>query len=319
MGSARKILMRIVFFGTPAPAAEILSALIAAGQEIVCVVTRPDRPRGRGQKVSFSPVKEAALRLALPLEQPEETKNNNTFKSLLTSFKPDIAVVVAYGKILPEAILAIPRYGFINVHASLLPKYRGAAPIQWALLKGEKETGVTIFKIVGALDAGPILKQKAVKIGEQDDYSVLSNKLFDAGKQLLLAALPEIEAGMLAAKPQDESKVTFAPSLSRESGEIDWRKPADDIFNRIRALAVWPTAHTFWRGKRLSIFKAQKIAGPGSDPGKIAEIFKNKGFSVGTGAGSLLIEEVQMEGGKKMKAYEFVIGHDVRAGETLPS
>lgn len=319
MGSAPNVLMRIVFFGTPAPAAAILSGLIEAKHEIICVVTQPDRPRGRGKKVSFPPVKETALKYALPIEQPEEVRNNRVFSSLLASFLPDLAVVVAYGKILPQEMLDIPRHGFINVHASLLPQYRGAAPIQWALLKGEKETGVTIFKVVEALDAGPALKQQSVEIEDQDDYATLSDKLFGAGEKILLEVLSEIAAGKARALPQDETKVTYAPALRRESGEIDWRKPAEEVRNRIRALAVWPTAHTFWRGKRLGIFQAQRILGPGAEPGKIEEIVKNEGFTVGTGKGNLLISEVQLEGRRRMSAYDFSIGHDVKSGETLPS
>lgn len=315
--------MKMVFFGTPGPAAGVLEILIKAKHQILCVVTQPDRPRGRGQRVTFSPVKEMALKNALPIEQPEEVKNNPVFESLLKSLKPDIAVVVAYGKILPKDILDIPEHGFINVHASLLPKYRGAAPIQWALLKGEKETGVTIFKLTELLDAGPIVLQKKVKIGEEDDAEIVSEKLFAEGAALLLKALRQIENGNAKYKLQKEADVTFAPSLTKESGEIDWKKSALEIHNRIRALLPWPAAHTFFRGKRLKILKARPFvmdlaAGP-KVPGTIIHILKTEGFIVATGAGDILILEVQLEAGKKMKARDFVIGHDVKAGETLPN
>lgn len=315
--------MRIVFFGTPEPAANILEELIKAGHEIICVVTQPDRPKGRGQRVTFPPVKEVALKNALPVEQPEEVKNNPVFDSLLKSLKPDIAVVVAYGKILPKDILDIPEHGFINVHASLLPKYRGAAPIQWALLKGERETGITIFKLTELLDAGPVILQKKITIEDEDNAETLSEKLFGEGAALILKALRQIENGNAKYKLQKEADVTFAPSLTKESGEIDWKKSALEIHNRIRALLPWPTAHTFFRGKRLKILRARPFvmdlaAGP-VVPGTILHILKSEGFIVAAGAGDILILEVQLEAGKKMKAHDFVIGHDVKAGETLPN
>lgn len=315
--------MRIAFFGTPEPAAEILKALLDEGREIVCVVTRPDRPKGRGQKVAFSPVKETALKNALPIEQPEKVKNNPVFRSLLESLKPDIGVVAAYGKILPKEILDVPKHGFINVHASLLPKYRGAAPIQWALLNGEKETGVTIFKLVETLDAGHILLQKKIRIEENDDAESLSKKLFAAGAELLSEALEKIEKGTAEFRPQDESEVTFAPALDRESGEIDWKKSAGEIRDRVRALVEWPVAHTFYRGKRLKILKGRlhvlDLVGGTKVPGSIVGVIKNEGFIVAAGRGNLLVLEVQPEAGKRMKAYDFIIGHDVKIGAILPN
>lgn len=315
--------MKIVFFGTPEPAAEILEELIKAGHKIICVVTQPDRPKGRGQKVAFPPVKEVSLKHALPIEQPGSVKNNPVFSSLLDSLRPDLGVVVAYGKILPKEILAIPKYGFINVHASLLPKYRGAAPIQWALLKGEKETGISIFRLTELLDAGPILLQKKVKIKEEDTAEDLSERLFSEGSKLLLKALKLIEEGKAEYLNQDETQVTFAPSLTRESGEMDWRKSAEEIYDRTRALLPWPAAHTFCRGKRLKIFKAKThvldLVTGNRSPGMILQILKPEGFVVATGKGDLLVLEVQPEAGKRMKGYDFVIGHDVKAGEILPN
>lgn len=315
--------MKLVFFGTPEPAAEVLRMLIKTKQDIVAVVTQPDRPRGRGQKISFSPVKEVALKAGLPIEQPAAVKNNPVFKAYLSSLKPDLGVVVAYGKILPREILDIPIHGFINVHASLLPKYRGAAPIQWALLKGEKETGVSIFKLVEALDAGPVLSHKAVKIEENDNSETLSKKLFAAARPLLVKTFHGIETGKAKSLPQNEAAATFAPTLTKESGEIDWRKSADEINDRIRALISWPTAHTFFRGKHLKIFSARleplDLASQEKQPGLIIEIVKNEGILVAAGRGNLLLLEVQLEGKKRMKAYDFVIGHDVKIGETLPS
>jgi len=315
--------MRIVFFGTPEPAAAVLRSLVEAKREIVAVVTQPDRPQGRGRKVAFSPVKAAALEAGLPLEQPAAVKNNPDFKARLSSLKPDLCVVAAYGKILPQEILDVPEHGFINLHASLLPKYRGAAPIQWALLNGEKETGVSIFKLVAALDAGPVLARQPVAIEARDNAATLTEKIFAAACPLLAEVLREIETGKARYAPQDETAASFAPTLTKEAGEIDWRRPAEAINDRIRALVAWPTAHTFFHGRRLKIFSSRlaplDIATGEKQPGAIIELVKNEGILVATGRGNLLLLELQLEGKKRMKAYDFVIGHDVKTGETLPS
>ncbi|MBN3032560.1 MAG: methionyl-tRNA formyltransferase [Candidatus Saganbacteria bacterium] len=315
--------MKLVFFGTPGPAAGILKILLDAKQDIAAVVTQPDRPKGRGRKVSFSSVKEIALKSGLPLEQPDSVKNNPAFKAYLSSLKPDLGVVVAYGRILPQEILGVPKHGFINVHASLLPKYRGAAPIQWALLNGEKETGVTIFKLVEALDAGPVLASQAVPIEDEDNAETLTKKLFDVAGPLLTKTLREIETGADKYLTQDEAQATFAPTLTKESGEIDWRKPAAEIRDRIRALVEWPVAHTFFRGRRLKIFKAElqllDLVAREKRPGEIIELVRNEGILVATGRGDLLLSEVQLEGKKRIKAYDLVIGHDVKNGEILPN
>lgn len=315
--------MRVVFFGTPEPAAMILRSLAEAGHEIVCVVTQPDRPRGRGQKLSFSPVKEEALRSDFPLEQPETLKDNKVFASLLSSLNPDIGVIVAYGKILPKMILDVPAHGLINVHASLLPKYRGAAPIQWALLAGEKETGITIFKLTESLDAGPMLAQAKVAIEDEDDARTLSDKLFRSAPSLLNEVLGKIEKGAAEYVEQKEEDVVYAPALEKESGEIDWRKKAFEINNRVRALTVWPGAHTFFRGKRLKVTKAKPVffdlTKRNDPPGTILQVVKDEGMIVACGEGILLLSEVQPEGGKVMRAHDFAIGHDVKTGEILPS
>jgi methionyl-tRNA formyltransferase len=315
--------MRIAFFGTPEPAAALLAELINSSHEIVLVVTQPDRPKGRGQKVVAPPVKELALRYALPVEQPDKLKDNAVFRALLGSLAADIAVVVAYGKIIPADILQLPKFGFINVHASLLPKYRGAAPVQWALLNGEKETGVTIFKLVEQLDAGPIVSQKSLTIRPSDTAESLLGRLFELSKPLLTETLDAIAAGSAQFRPQDETAVTYAPALTRESGEIDWRKSAAEINNRIRALVPWPAAHTFYRGKRLQILRAEQynidLAASDRLPGTILHILKSDGFVVATGRGNLLVREVKPEAGKAMNAYNFVLGHDVKTAETLPN
>ena len=315
--------MKIVFFGTPEPAAKILEALISSKHEIICVVTQPDRPKGRGQKITLPPVKEIALRHNLRIEQPERVKNNPTLKALLETIKPDIAVVVAYGKIFPKDILTIPQYGFINVHASLLPSYRGAAPIQWALLNGEKETGVTIMQVDELLDAGPIILQEKVRIEENDNAETLLKKVFSVGQTLLLEGLEAIEKGTAKYFPQKDAAATFAPAITKESGEIDWKKTDTEIHNRIRALVVWPGAHTICHGKILKILRSEIGTTQGEGrielPGTIVQVVKNIGLVVATGEGNLLIKEVQPEGKKPMSAYDFVIGHDVKTAETLPN
>lgn len=315
--------MKIVFMGTPEPALEALQDLISAKHEILCVVTQPDRPKGRGQKISFSLVKELALKYSLPIEQPEKIKGNQVFISFLESLKPDIIVVVAYGKILPKQILDIPKYGCVNVHASLLPKYRGAAPIQWALLKGEKETGVSIMKIDELLDTGDIILQERIRIEDDDNTSSLSKKLFTLGSQLLLRALEQIEKREAKYTPQKEAGASNAPAIAKESAEIDWRKSAAEIHNRIRAMIPWPVAHTFYKEKLLRIWKSEvhllDLKNENKLPGTIIEIVRNVGLIVAAGSGNILIHEVQPAGKKLMPAYNFAIGHDVKVGETLPN
>jgi methionyl-tRNA formyltransferase len=315
--------MKIIFMGTPDPAAKILGDLIKTKHSILCVLTQPDRPKGRGQRIFFPPVKDVAIKHGLSLEQPEKIKGNAELVALIKSLQPDIIIVVAYGKILPKEILDIPPYGCINVHASLLPKYRGAAPIQWALLKGEKETGITIMKLDELLDTGDIILQKKVKIGEDDTTQTLSERLFSEGGELLSKALKQIEAGEVQYIKQDDAQATNAPAITKESGEIDWRKSAGQIHDRIRAMIPWPVAHTFYKEKLLKIWRSEvhvlDLEGKPQQPGTIVEIVKSVGFIVATGRGHLLIREVQGSGKKRMGAYEFSIGHDVKTGETLPN
>ncbi len=311
--------MKIVFFGTPEPAAACLQTLLDAKHQIVGVVTQPDRPRGRGRQIAFSPVKELAIKNNLLIAQPAKVKNNPEFSSWLRSLKAEIAVVVAYGQILPGDILDVPKFGFINLHASLLPKYRGAAPVQWALLNGEKETGVTIMQIDQRLDAGEIIRQEKIAIEEEDNAETLAHRLFAVGKEVLLQAIREIETGKAELRAQVESEATFAPALTKESGELDWRKPAAQINNRIRALVPWPTAHTFFKGKQLKLWRAEVLPGKEPRPGEILEIVKNSGFIVGTGQGGLLVLEVQIEGKNRILASDFMLGYDVKIGDQIPS
>jgi methionyl-tRNA formyltransferase len=308
--------MKIVFFGTPEPAAEILQLLVKQQHNIVGVVSQPDRPQGRGQKVLLTPVKKVAVANQLVLQQPEKVA---AIKDWLRALQPDLAVVVAYGKIVPEDLLTIPRCGFINVHASLLPQYRGAAPIQWALLNGEKETGVTIFKLIKELDAGAIMAQEKAPILLDDDYESLAGKLFVLAAPLLMRVINDVKNGRANFVPQNEGQVTYAPRLTKESGEIDWRKTAAEIHNRVRALVTWPTAHTYCHGKQLKIFHTALDPGEKNLPGTVGQISREQGIAVATGAGNILIAEVQLAAGKRMSAYNFALGHDLKTGETLPN
>ncbi len=315
--------MKIIFMGTPIEAATILEQLVKAKHEILAVITQPDRPKGRGRRLAWPPVKETALKHDLPLEQPDKVRHNEALTSLIRSLRPEAIVVVAYGRILPREIIDIPKHGCINVHASLLPKYRGAAPMQWALLNGEKTTGITIMKINERLDAGEIILQEKVKIEENDNTPSLSRKLFDRGGKLLAKALKQIEQGKAKFAVQNEAEATNAPAIAKESAELDWRKTAWQVHNRIRAMVPWPVAHTFFKEKLLKIWVSEvhvaDLATKFKLAGSIVEIVKDTGFIVATGQGHLLIKEVQLEGGKIMPAHVFVHGHDVEIGETLPN
>ncbi len=308
--------------GTPEPAAKILKTLIESNHEIACVITQPDRPKGRGKKIVFSAVKEIALQNDLAIEQPEKVKNNPVLASLIKSLSPDIIVVVAYGQILPKEIIEIPKYKTINLHASLLPKYRGAAPVQWALLNGEKETGITIMRINEQLDAGDIINQAKVKIELDDNTETMLAKLFEKGKDLLLLTLRQIEEAKVHYLKQDNSQATLAPSITKESAEIDWKKSAQDIHNRVRAMVPWPVVHTFCQEKLLKIWKTaltKDCETIHKVPGEILEIVKQKGFVIATGKGALLVLEVQLEGKKRMSAHDFIVGKRLIIGDKIPS
>ena len=315
-------MLRMVFFGTPKEAAGILRGLIDAKCEIAAVITQPDRRRGRGLILENSPVKELALRSHLPVLQPEDLKTD-AFLEAFSQSKADIGVVAAYGMIIPKAVLAIPKHGFINIHASLLPAFRGAAPIQWALINGEDETGVTIFKLSETLDAGDVIVQKSIKISDDDNAGTLSEKLFKAGGETLLQVLNDIENGLAVFTAQNDSLATYAPKIEKEIGAIDWRADAKRISCLVRALSPSPGAYTFYKGKLLKIFAAdERVAGSGvhiGEPGTIVESAKNIGFIISTGKGPILIQEVQPQSGKRMSAWEFFIGHRLNIGDILPS
>ena len=312
--------MKILFMGTPEPAAKCLEALINSSHEVVAVITQPDRPKGRGLNVAISPVKELALKNKIEVFQPEKIKDKAAI-DLVRKISPDLIVVAAYGKILPKEIINMPKYGSINVHASLLPKYRGAAPIQWAILNGEKETGITIQKVFEALDTGDIILQEKVTIEPGDNSHSLTRKLFVIGSKLLVEAVDQIESGKVKYIKQEEKKATYAAILKKEDGIIDWKKTADEVLNKVRALNPWPGAYTYYKGKTLKIISAEEFDMGGAQciAGQISTIIKNEGFIVGACNGLLLIKKVQPESGKEMSAYQFALGHKLSAGDILPS
>ena len=307
---------RIVFFGTPFFAVPTLKALLESRDEVIAVVTQPDRKKGRGQKVSFSPVKETVSQYEerdIPLFQPEKVREEN-FQESLKRLQPDLFVVAAYGQILPKSVLDIPRQGAINVHASLLPKYRGAAPIAWAILKGEASTGVTIMKIDEGMDTGDILLQKDIPISEEETAETLHDELASLGGRLLLEALAKIKEGEISPLRQDPSQATYAPSLKKEDGRIDWMREAKEIDRQVRAFNPWPGAYTLFEGQLLKVYRGEARDGnPGGDGGRVLWVGADF-IEIGTGRGSFLIKEVQREGKKRMTIRDFLTGHPVAVG-----
>lgn len=299
----------IIFFGTPDFAVPTLKALISRGEKISLVVTQPDKPKGRGKAIQPPPVKKVSLEHGLKIVQPERIKDEAFIESLRT-LQPEFAIVVAYGKILPKEILNIPLYGCINLHASLLPKYRGAAPIQWALIRGEKITGVTTMLIDEGLDTGPILLQKEVLIEEDDNGETLSQKLSSIGADLILETIDKMRKGLIVPIPQS-GEPTYAPSLKKEEGKINWNLSAEEIFNLIRGTYPWPCAYCFFKEERIKIIKAQTLEG-NYKPGYI---FKAKEeLIVGTASGLLKILLLQPHGKRIMTAKEFICGRKINEG-----
>jgi methionyl-tRNA formyltransferase len=310
--------MKILFMGTPEPAQACLKALIDAKEELVAVITQPDRPKGRGLKLAPTPVKETATEHKIPVFQPDKIKDKESIE-LVRGLDPDLIVIVAYGKILPKEILDIPKYGAINVHASLLPKYRGAAPVQRSLLNGDKYTGITIMKVTETLDAGDIILQESIPIYDADNASTLTERLFKLGAKLLISAVSQIKSGKTKPIKQDDEKASYAPTLKKENGVIDWKKKAPEICDQIKAFDPWPGAFTYYKGRMLKVIKAEPMRKEGCSNGRIMEIMKNRGFVVGVCEGAVLVTEVQPESGKTMSSYQFAIGHGLKAGDTLPS
>ncbi|HEV2903820.1 MAG TPA: methionyl-tRNA formyltransferase [Pyrinomonadaceae bacterium] len=305
--------MRIVFMGTPESAVPSLRGLVDDGHEIVSVWTQPDKPAGRGKKLHQSPVKEFALERNLTLHQPQRIRTREA-KELFASHKADLAIVVAYGKILPTEFLAAPRQGCVNVHFSLLPKYRGAAPVNWAIVNGEQQTGVTTMRIVEELDAGPILLQKATKIGERETAPELLSRLSETGAELISETLRNLND--IEPKPQLDSESTLAPILKREDGLVDWSMDAFAIERRVRGFQPWPTAHTTLSSRRLIVWRAtaERDEARAGAPGEIIAAH-GADLAVAAGGSTLLrILELQPEGGRRITSRDFLNGSHVKVG-----
>jgi len=301
--------MKIVFFGSSSFAAPILEKL-AESEEIVLVVTQPDRQKGRSLKIAPTAVKLKAEELGINAFQPAKVNSEESIE-FLKKFNADLFIVVSFGQIMSKAVLSLPKLYCLNIHASLLPEYRGAAPINWAIANGEKETGVTIMRMNEKMDEGDIALKDTLSIGELEDAIALTKKLSIKGADLLLDAIKLIKNDEVEFTAQDNSKATYAPKLKKEDGLVDWAKSADEIYNRIRAFAPWPGCFTHLDKKILKIWKAEPCIDPGDSnlkPGAILEVNKN-GILVKTGKGVLKIEELQLEGSRKMTAEEFIAGH----------
>ena len=299
--------MKIVFMGTPDFSVNALENNVKAGHDVVGVITQPDKPKGRGGKMQYTPVKEKALELGLDVYQPQRVKKTE-FIEKLKEMNPDAIVVIAFGQILPKAILDMPKYGCINVHASLLPKYRGAAPIQWSVIDGEKETGVTTMYMNEGLDTGDIIDKVVVPIDKKETGGSLFDKLAIEGGKLILKTLIELENGTAVRTPQDDSKSNYAGMINKQLGKIDFNKSANEIERLIRGLNPWPSAYTKMDGKTLKIWDADVDDSENdSAPGTITEVGKDF-IRVATGKGSLKILELQLEGKKRMKTRDFLNG-----------
>jgi len=311
--------MRIVFMGTPQCAATALEALLENFYEVVGVFTQPDKPSGRGKELKAPAVKELAEKYGLPVFQPENLTSIDVLQDL-DLLLPDIIIVVAYGKIIPKQILDYPNHGCINIHFSLLPKYRGAAPIAYAVKNGEEETGISIFKLEEKLDTGPIYSQVSIDITEDDTTQTLEEKLTTLSIPLLFKTLSDIVSGEADCGIQNDEEATYAPQFKKSDGLIDWTKSSDEIFNHIRAMNPWPCAYTQVDSKMLKVWGARKILNPKSqnpnESGKIIEI-NNDGIVVGTGDGAILLTEVQIESSRRMSAADFIKGHSIKAGDIL--
>jgi methionyl-tRNA formyltransferase len=309
--------LSLVFCGTPPFAVPTLEKLVDAGHRIHLVVTRPDRPKGRGLELLASPVKQSALKLNLPITQPDRIKSNDEFRAQLIALKPDAIIIVGYGRIIPQWMLDLPPLGNINLHASLLPKYRGAAPIQWAIANGETVTGVTTMRIDAGLDTGDILLQKELAIAPDDTAETLAPRLAAIGADLIVETLRQLHAGTIHPRKQDDSQSSLAPILKKEDGLIDFNRPATEILNRLRGFQPWPGAHTKFRGKNLQILKARLTTG--SIPP--AELHTNASrLLLGCGHNTALeLLELQLEGKKRTIAHDFIHGYRPRPGEKLGS
>jgi methionyl-tRNA formyltransferase len=309
--------MILVFCGTPRFAVPTLEELVAAGLSVPLVVTQPDRPRGRGMELVASPVKEAAVRLGIPVAQPLAIKKNEEFHGQLTALRPDAIIVVGYGRILPQWMIDLPRLGNLNLHASLLPKYRGAAPIQWAIANGESVTGVTTMRIDAGLDTGDIVRQREAPILREDTAETLARKLAAIGAPLMVETLRALGSGQVTPVPQDHSRATLAPILKKEDGRMDFSRSADELFNRLRGFQPWPGAFTTFKGKTLQVHRAEPSQSADHlSPGSIA--VNGPHLLIGCSHETALeLLEVQVEGKRRMTAQEFINGYRPKTGERV--
>ena len=317
--------MNIAFLGTPRFAVPTLERLLAGGHDLVGVVTQPDRRRGRGQQLSASPVKATATAHGVSVLQPD-TLRDPAFFSAFEAWKADLAVVAAYGKLIPDDLLALPRYGMVNVHASLLPAYRGAAPIHRAVMAGEGRTGITIIKLVRAMDAGPMLSRAAVPIGPHDTSETVEQVLAELGADLLATAVKDIEHGSAVFDEQDHTRATFAPRITRADGLVDWRQSAESIHNQIRGLYPWPHAFTYVHGKRLLLRRstvgtrpAESSAGHTVVEGEILVASRDELVVAAGQDTALVLDELQPEGKRPLTAREFLAGHTLAPGTVFTS
>lgn len=308
--------MRVIFMGTPDFSVGTLEALVEAGHDVCLAVTQPDKPKGRGKEMQFTPVKEAALKHGIPVFQPKKVRQPECVEEL-RKYNADICVVIAFGQILPKEILELTPHGCMNVHASLLPAYRGAAPIQWALISGEKVTGITTMQMDEGLDTGDMLLKVEVPITDEDTGETLHDKMAAAGARLAVETLAAMEAGTLKPEKQGETTTPYAKMLKKEMGNIDWSKPADEIERLVRGLNSWPSAYTKWDNKVMKIWRAE-VAAENTDaaPGTIVKVGKDS-FAVQTGNGLLVVKELQIPGKKRMNADAFLRGYQIAEGTVL--
>lgn len=309
--------MRVIFMGTPDFAVGTLEEVIRGGHQVLGVVTQPDKPKGRGKTLLPTPVKETALKYGIPVFQPRRVREPE-FVETLRALEPEVIVVAAFGQIITKEILEMPKYGCINVHASLLPAYRGAAPIQWAVIRGEKESGVTIMQMDEGLDTGDMIDKVIVPLEEEETGGSLFEKLSQAGAKICVKVLKDLEEGKAVRTPQPaESTTPYAAMIDKKMGEIDWSRPAKEIEQLIRGLNPWPSAYTRFQGKNLKLWRSRVVEKEsGQQPGTVAEVTKES-FLVQTGCGMLQILELQLEGKKRMDAASFLRGASVQEKEVL--
>lgn len=310
--------MKIVFMGTPEYAVPSIKALVENGYDVIAAVTQPDKPKGRGNKLTPPAVKVYAEEHGIPVLQPARLRKNEEFLALLTALSPDLLVTCAYGNILPQTVLDVPPYGCINVHGSLLPKYRGAAPIQWSIINGEKVTGITTMLSDIGIDTGDILLKSEVVVTEDMNSQELHDILSETGARLLIETVKLAEQGKLKRIPQVHSEATYAPMLTKETGKIDWDKDAQEIHNLVRGVYPWPISYTYYKGERLRVLKT-KVSCDMDTLGKAGQIIdvNENGIYVSTGKGTIIIDTLQFDGGKAMRVADYLRGHNIEKGQIL--